>query len=330
MLPASLDVDKLPRGLDGPRAMPPDNPLTSARVELGRKLFFDPLLSRDRTVACASCHDPSHGFASRDPVAIGIEGKQGRRNAPTILNRAFAASLFWDGRQPTLEAQATKPIEDPLEMANTVEEVVRRLRAHADYPAKFRAAFGEPPNAANLAKSLAAFQRVLLLGASRVDAFRAGEVTQLNELEKHGLWLWESKGACWKCHSGPNFTDEQFHNTGVSWGSADTGRDGVTRADADRGRFKTPTLRGVAWTAPYMHDGSVATLEAVVEFYNKGGRANPNLDASIKPLDLDAREVRALVAFLRALSEGEGPAGPLNLPPQSAPAQPAKSGDAKK
>ena len=276
-------------------------------------------------MACASCHDPARGFATGDAVAIGIEGKRGRRNAPSLLNRSFASSLFWDGREATLEAQALKPIEDPLEMGNTVAEVVKRLRAHAEYPARFKAAFGEDATAATVAKALASFERTLLIGGSRVDAFRAGEVTLITDQERHGLWLWESRGGCWRCHSGPNFTDEEFHNTGVSWGREprDLGRFSVTGKEADRGKFKTPSLRGVAWTAPYMHDGSIGTLEEVVEYYNRGGRADPQLDPALKPLGLSPQEMQSLVAFLRALSEGDGPTGPLKLPGASA-VQPAR------
>jgi cytochrome c peroxidase len=315
-LPPDLATAAIPRGLDPNRPVPRDNPLSDAKVRLGRRLFFDPLLSRDRSVACASCHAPAYGFAGRDPLALGIEGKKGRRNAPSLLNRAYAASLFWDGREATLEAQALKPIEDPLEMGNTLGEVLRRLRADAAYRAQFQAAFGAEPTADNLARALASFERVLLLGDSRVDRFRAGEVGALTEAERHGLWLWESKGRCWRCHAGPNFTDEQFHNTGVGWGSEppDWGRFAVTGKEEDRGKFKTPTLRGVAWTAPYMHDGSIATLEEVVEYYNRGGRANPHLDSTVAPLGLSKQEVQSLVAFLRALSEGEGPAGKLPPP----------------
>jgi len=323
-----MEREKIPRGLDAPRPVPADNPMELDRVQLGRKLFFDPMLSRDRTVACASCHDPARGFASADPVAIGIEGRRGRRNAPSLLNRAYAKSLFWDGREATLESQALKPIEDALEMGNTVAEVVKRLRADGAYAASFTRAFGGEPDAANLAKALAAFQRTLVIGGSRIDAFRAGDVAQVSEQERHGFWVWESKGGCWRCHSGANFTDEQFHNTGVSAGRepADPGRSAVTGLGADRGKFKTPSLRGVAWTAPFMHDGSIATLEEVVEFYNRGGRANPNLDAAVKPLGLNAEEVQSLVAFLKALSEGDGPAGTLKLPADKPALAPGKDG----
>jgi cytochrome c peroxidase len=323
-LPQIIAIDTVPRGLDAIRPVPKDNPLNTAKVDLGRKLFFDPLLSKDRTVACASCHDPVHGFTTTAALAVGIQGKTGRRNAPSLLNRAYATSLFWDGRETSLEAQALKPIEDPLEMGNTVTEVVKRLRSDAKYPVRFKAVFGEQPSAGNLAKALASFERTLLLGDSRIDLFRAGLGDQLSDEEKHGLWLWESKGGCWKCHSGPNFTDEQFHNSGVSWGKEplDLGRFIVTSEDTDRGRFKTPSLRGVAWTAPYMHDGSISTLEEVVEFYNRGGGINPQLDPIVKPLELSEQEARSLVAFLRTLSEGTGPTGMLKLPRDKASAPP--------
>jgi cytochrome c peroxidase len=315
-LPAILPLDTIPLGLDPGRPVPKENPLTQARVQLGRKLFFDPLLSRNNTLACASCHDPAHGYAGHERVAIGIDGKQGRRHAPSLLNRAYATHLFWDGRADSLEAQSLKPIEDPLEMGNTVAAVVQRLQAHADYPARFKAAFDDGITPENLAKALASFQRTLLLGNTRIDRFRAGKTNVLTDAERHGLWLWESKARCWRCHSGPQFTDGQFHNTGVGWGAEppDLGRFAVTATPADKGRFKTPSLRGVALTAPYMHDGSIATLREVVEFYNQGGRANPNRDPLLEPLNLTTQELDSLVAFLSALSEGDGPAGTLRLP----------------
>jgi cytochrome c peroxidase len=303
-LPVRLALDAVPLGLERERTIPPDNPLTEAKVQLGRRLFFDPILSADGTVACASCHRPEHGFASPDPVPAGVRGKRGRRNAPSLLNRAYAKTLFWDGRETALEAQALKPIEDPHEMGARVADVVRRLQNHPDYPALFQAAFPDGVTADNLARAIASFERVLLTGNSKIDRFRAGEVSVLNEVERHGLWLFESRGQCWRCHSGRNFTDEQFHNTGVSWGREplDLGRSEVTRRDEDRGRFKTPSLRGVALTPPYMHDGSLATLEEVVAFYNRGGGKNPHLDPAMAPLGLSKDEEASLVAFLKALS----------------------------
>lgn len=315
-LPEQLPIDAVPAGLPRDRPVPKENPLTEKKVALGRKLFFDPVLSSDRTVACASCHDPAHGFAGKEPRAVGVGGKKGLRNAPSLLNRTYGKALFWDGRETSLEAQALKPIVDPLEMNADLAAVVQRLAGDREYAARFRDAFGGEPNEERLAQALASFQRTLLLGGSRVDRFRAGDVAALNAQEKHGLWLWESKGKCWKCHNGPNFTDEDFHNTGVGWGRepADLGRFKVTGKDEDRGKFKTPTLRGVALTPPYMHDGSIATLEEVIEFYDRGGEKNPHLDAAMQPLDLTAEDKKSLVAFLKALSEPTGILAPYATP----------------
>jgi cytochrome c peroxidase len=303
-LPPALSLKDIPLGLDANRPAPKDNPLTDAKVRLGRRLFFDPILSANGTVSCASCHDPAHGLAGRVRLAIGIKGRENHRNAPSLWNRAYGTAFFWDGRESTLEAQALGPIESSTEMGGTVEGAVERLRAHKEYPKLFEAAFSENVTANNLAKSLASFERVLLSGNSRVDRFRAGQVQSLSDSERHGLWLYESRGGCWRCHSGPNFSDESFHNTGVSWYQPpiDLGRFTVTKKEPDRGRFKTPTLRNVAHTAPYMHDGSLATLEDVVDFYNRGGNKNPCLDESIVPLDLTPQDRKDLVAFLKALS----------------------------
>ncbi len=276
-LPAKLALDEVPLGLE-PRPVCKDNPLTEQRVMLGRRLFFDPILSADNTVACASCHHPDHGFA-------GI-------------------AFFWDGREATLEGQALRPIEDPAEMGSTVAAALDRLRANPAYKSQFEAAFADGVTALNLSRALASFERVLLRGDSVIDRFRRkGEHTALTVQERQGLWLYESKGRCWRCHSGANFTDEAYHNTGVSWGKnpLDLGRFAVTKKEKDRGRFKTPTLRGVALTGPYMHDGSLTSLEAVIEFYNRGGGANPNLDPVLAPLNLSKDEIRSLAAFLRAL-----------------------------
>ena len=301
-LPEKLPLDAVPLGLGKGHPAPKDNPLTEPRVRLGRQLFFDPILSADRTVACASCHDPAHGFASAEPVAVGVGGKRGTRNAPSLFNRAYGAAQFWDGREATLEAQALRPIDNPLELGASVKEVLQRLQEDKGYRAKFEEAFSDGVTADNLARALAGFQRTLLLGNSPVDRFRAGEVAALNEAARQGLWLFESRGRCWRCHSGPNFTDEKFHNTGVGWGKDDLGRFAVTGKDEDRGRFKTPTLRGVAATPPYMHDGSQTTLEEVVEFYSRGGGKNPHLDPDMTPLNLTKEDVANLAAFLRALS----------------------------
>jgi cytochrome c peroxidase len=302
-LPATLSLNDVPLGL-ATRSVPTDNPLTDPRVRLGRRLFFDPVLSADRTIACASCHQPEHGFASVGGKPRGVRGQRTTRKAPSLFNRAYGTAFFWDGRAATLEEQALQPIDNPTELGAGVPEVVRRLQADDDYRGRFAAAFPDGVTAANLARALAGFERLLLRGNSKVDRFRrGGDHEALSTAERHGLWLYESKGRCWRCHAGPNFTDERYHNTGVSWGKEppDLGRFAVTKDDAHRGQFKTPTLRGVALTAPYMHDGSLATLEDVVEFYNKGAGANPHLDTALAPLDLSKDEVRDLIAFLEAL-----------------------------
>jgi cytochrome c peroxidase len=300
-LPADFDLTKTPVGFPARPADPADNPSTAAKVRLGRRLFFDPILSGDRTVACASCHDPAHGFAGSAAVAVGARGQPGKRNAPSLLNVGYNSAFFWDGRAGSLEEQALLPIADPTEMDSTPEEAVRRLRAEKSYVEQFGTAFGGDVTAANLAKALACFERALLAGESPVDRFRRGEVAGLSTDARQGLWLFESRGGCWRCHSDHNLTDGKFHNTGVG-GGADPGRYNVTRRDADRGAFKTPTLRNVARTSPYMHDGSMAALEDVVRYYSRGGNANPHLDPAVKRLDLSDDDVRHLVAFLEALT----------------------------
>jgi cytochrome c peroxidase len=282
--------------------VPKDNPLTSDRVALGRKLFFDPILSTDNSVACATCHRPDKGFSSGDAKPRGIRDQALKRKAPSLFNRAYGSAFFWDGRDSTLETQALKPIEDPTEMGSKLADVLKRLQENKEYKAQFERAFPDGVTAANLGKAIASFERMLLRGDSAVDRFRRkGDHAALSPSERHGLWIYESKGRCWRCHSGANFTDEQFHNTGVSWGKDDKGRSAITKHDDDRGKFKTPTLRGVALSGPYMHDASLKTLEDVVDFYNRGGGTNPNLDSVLGPLGLTKEEMSDLAAFLKAL-----------------------------
>jgi cytochrome c peroxidase len=280
-------------------------PVALARGALGRRLFFDPILSLDRTVSCASCHEPDHGFASREAKPLGVGGRRAARNAPPVFNRAFGSTHFWDGRAPTLEAQVLFPIENPDEMGLPLEQAVARLAADAGYRELFEAAGGAPSREL-LASSIAEFLRRLVVGDSPIDHFRAAK-TELTPLERRGLWLFESKGRCWRCHSGPNFSDESFHDTGVGVvdGEPEPGRFAVTKERADRGRFKTPTLRMVARTAPYMHDGSLATLEDVIRYYARGGNKNDNLDPLLLPVELSDDDVAALVALLQALSRVE-------------------------
>jgi cytochrome c peroxidase len=294
----------MPLGLDALPPVPADNPTTQAKIRLGRRLFSDPILSADGKVSCATCHQPDHGFASPGRVATGVFGRQGRRNVPSLFNRGYGRSFFWDGRATSLEEQVVGPLTSPLEMGSSMDAIVMRLQAQNHYRLGFHETFGGDVTKDNLVRALAAYERSLLMGNSRVDQFRAGGVDSLNDHERHGLWLYESRGGCWRCHSGPNFTDEAFHNTGIGWNEqpADRGRYEVTKQEADKGRFKTPGLRGLSRTAPYMHDGSLASLEDVVAFYNRGGNANPNLDPTLRPLDLSVQDRQDLVAFLKALS----------------------------
>ena len=297
-------LGELPLGLARELAEPEGNAFDARRWELGRRLFFDALLSRDGTIACASCHRPELFFADDRPFSAGVGGARTRRNAPSLFNRGFGSELMWDGRAPTLEAQVLLPIEDEVEMGLPLDELLARLAAHGEYPALFAAAFDDGLTRDNLARALAQFVRRLVLGDSPVDRFRAADAAALDPEARVGLWVYESKGRCWRCHSGPNFSDEGYHSTGVGVhdGAAEPGRAAVTGDPADRGRFKTPSLRGVARTAPYMHDGSIATLAEVVEFYRKGGVAHAERDALLEPLELTSREAAALVAFLEALS----------------------------
>lgn len=291
-----------PAGLLAPDAVPPAP--DARRLALGRALFFDPSLSGDRTISCASCHQPDHGFADPAPLSLGVRGQRARRHTPSLLNRGLGSIFSWTGRARTLEEQVLLPIHDPVEMGLDLEEIAPRLRTDPRHGPAFEAAFGRPATVADAGEALASFVERIWIGASAVDRFQSGEFDALDERERAGLWLYESKGGCWRCHSGRNYTDEAFHATGVGArdGAALPGRLEITGAESDRGRFKTPTLRGLASTAPYMHDGSLATLEDVVEFYRRGGNATPERDAALRPLDLSASEAANLVAFLRALS----------------------------
>ena len=295
----------LPLGLDSAaQYIPADNPLTAAKIELGRKLFFDARLSLDGTVACATCHNPSLGFADGRARAIGIYGQEFKRGAPMLINRLFGTAQFWDGRAKSLEDQVPQPIQNELEMRNTPENVERTLRAGGEYREEFQQIFGTDVTMDGIAKAIAAFERTLLSGNSPYDKFKAGDSTALSESARRGLALFESERAnCIKCHSGFNFTDEKFHNNGAGQDQPlpDLGRFEQTKNDSDRGAFKTPTLRDMSRTAPYMHDGSLRTLMDVINFYNKGGIPNPHLSRHMRPLNLTEEQRADLVAFLRAL-----------------------------
>lgn len=313
-LPEKMDLESIPGGLEGLPVAPADNPMTSEKVALGRKLFFDPILSKDGSVSCATCHQPEHHFASPDAISIGFKGRKGRRNAPSLLNIGFGKSFFWDGRAATLEEQALQPINNEDELGGDVDSVITALKADEKYVSMFAKAFNtedessnqECINETNLARAIASFERALIWGNSEVDRFRNLDYAALTREARQGLWIFESKGNCWQCHAGNNLTDEKFHNTGVSFGTEnrDTGRMEATGDEKDRFAFKTPSLRGVAKTAPYMHDGSMKTLREIVEFYNRGGSQDDKLlDKRLKPLNLSEEEIGFVVEYLKSQSK---------------------------
>jgi cytochrome c peroxidase len=302
-----------PLGLDLYLPTPDHNRLTAEKAALGRRLFFDPALSRDRSVACASCHRPERAFGDSLRVSRGVEGRTGTRNAPPLVNRAWEKSFFWDGRVDSLKEQALHPIQSPEEMDLPLDRLIRRLNRDPTYREAFRRAFPQEAEAvtpSGVARALASFVRTLQAGDAPFDRFRAGEVDAIPADARRGAQLFFGRARCTLCHAGPTFADGRFHNTGVSWGSGDPGRYRVTGRSQDRGRFRTPTLRQLVHTAPYMHDGSLATLAEVVEHYDKGGTPDPFLSPEIRPLGLSEREKADLAAFLRTLSGTLHPAGP--------------------
>ena len=296
-----------PRGLP-PIPWPEDNPYSPARAELGKILFFDGRLSANGVVSCASCHEPGHGFAGSTPLSKGVTGKPGTRHVPTLINRAWGKSQFWDGRAPTLESQVVFPVTDPNEMGMTTDLVVRRVRGIKGYAPLFAAAFGDDTvNFERIAKAIATFQRTIVSGNSPYDRYLAGDKSALTKQQKDGLDFFNKKGECAECHSGPNFTNEKFANVGIGMDEAspDAGREAFTKKRSDLGRFKVPTLRDLARRAPYMHDGSIKTLGEVLDIYAKGGFSNPHLDTRLTPFYMDGQTRQELLAFLDSLN-GEG------------------------
>ena len=283
--------------------IPSGNLQTPLKISLGKQLFFDPNLSANGRISCASCHVPSKGFADPRSVSIGVGGKHGNRNAPSALNAAYFSRQFWDGRAGSLEEQGIGPLTNPVEMANpSNRSVVRRLEKETRYRASFQRVFGGPVSIDRIAKAIAAYERTLVTPGSAYDQFLMGNKSALTSQEQRGFALFKGKGRCILCHNGALLSDQGYHNLGVS-GAKDVGRYAISHDPTDKGRFRTPGLRNVALTSPYMHDGSVKTLMGVVEFYNQGGGRNAYpKDALLIPLHLTKSEERDLVAFLNALT----------------------------
>jgi len=285
---------------------PGDNPVNAEKIELGRKLFYDTLLSSDKSISCASCHRQELAFTDGKRVSRGVNGELGNRNSPTIVNTGYAPHLFWDGRATSIEEQALAAATNPAEM-RAVESVIDvRLQQDSAYSVDFTRAFGNStkPGLLLAMKAIATFVRTVLSGSSRYDEFNNGNIAALNESEIRGKDLFFSKRTqCSECHSGFNFTDEEFHSTGQFTHYFDQGRYDHTKKHSDVGKFKTPSLRNIALTAPYEHDGHVSTLEEVIEHYNVGGKDFINKDSRIRPLSLTDSEKKDLIAFLNSLTD---------------------------
>ena len=295
------DIGPLPTSIPAPSS----NLHYKAKVELGKQLYFDGRLSKSSAISCAFCHNPGTGFADPRQTSIGIDGGVGGRQSPTVYNTAFNHVQFWDGRARSLEEQAIGPIQNPIEMGETHEHVVSKLSKIKGYQQQFRAVFGTEVNLQGIAEAIAAYERTDISTNSAFDKYVAGDVKAMDESAVRGLALFKGKARCILCHNGSNFTDNQFHNLGVPQVGPlkeDLGRYNVTKAEKDKAAFKTPTLRSIVETAPYMHDGALKTLEEVVDFLNVGGGANPNLSTLVNPLNLTSEEKADLVAFLKALT----------------------------
>jgi len=341
---APAEIFRVPTGITNGtwrERIPPNNPVTSAKVTLGQALFFDKRFSADGTVSCATCHDPANAFTDHNAVAVGVSGKTGTRNVPTILNAMFSERLFWDGRALTLEEQAKQPLTNKFEMGmGSYDAVVARLAAIPQYRRAFRLAFEkEGLTIDTITKAIASFERTQLSGNSPFDRFITGTHDAITEAQKRGWLLFQGRAKCIECHNysmeSPFFSDFNFHNTGIGLfdknleslinrltelqrtndqglsllthteGVSELGRYLVTLNPKDIGVFKTATLRDIELTGPYMHNGSQKTLLDVVKFYVKGGKPNPNLDERMLPLNLTDQEINDLVEFLRALTSDD-------------------------
>lgn len=285
--------------------VPDDNQLTYDRVQLGKRLFFDKQLSIDYSVSCATCHDPARSFTDENPISIGVAGAVGLRNSPSLANVGYQQALFAEGGVPSLELQALAPIIEPHEMNIGFNELVERLNTDESYAEQFQRAYGSPADTEFIVKALASFQRTLISGQSRYDQyFYQGMEFALNASEIRGMDLFFSdEVACSSCHGGFLFTNQEFENVGLYTDYEDEGVARLTSDPADIGRFKVPSLRNVAVTAPYMHNGSLATLEEVVDHFNSGGAGHPNQSEWVKPLGLSEQDRADLVNFMHALTD---------------------------
>jgi cytochrome c peroxidase len=286
-----------------PLPVPDDNPMTAEKIALGKQLFFDPILSADSTISCGSCHLPEKAFTDGRTISVGIKGRVGKRNVPTLFNVAYHPYFFAEGGNPRLETQILGPLETHEEMDFNLRDLMVRLEQHPEYPKLFSRIFPDRTiEPFTITRAIAAYERSLLSGNSAFDDFYfRGNKNALTDKQKRG---WEIfRASCTGCHTGFMLTHFNFENIGLYESDTDLGRMRRTRDTADEGKIKTPTLRNVALTAPYMHDGSMASLREVVEHYNKGGKDHPNKSPLVQPLNLPDSDKEALEAFLHALTD---------------------------
>ncbi len=313
--PSPLQIPQLFKDLILDPVIPLDNPQTQEGVALGKKLFFDPILSANNTQACASCHNPAKAFTDIRQFSEGIDGISGDRNSMPLFNLAwnYDDRFFWDGRESGLENQAFEPITNPIEMHTTWPEVAEKLKQHPDYPELFRVAFGSTPiDSVLVSKAIAQFERTLISSNSKFDNYLSGN-TELTPQESEGfnVFMDEAKGDCFHCHgsnNNPLWTDNKFHNNGLDSVLTDLGLGSVSGDPSDDGKFKSPSLRNLSFTAPYMHDGRFSTLEEVINHYSEGLKDSPTIDPLMKKVNqggvqLSSQEKASLKAFLLSLND---------------------------
>ncbi|MBL7939513.1 MAG: cytochrome-c peroxidase [Flavobacteriales bacterium] len=295
---------QLPAGAPFPE-VPDDNPLTVASVQLGKALFFDPRLSRDGTVSCASCHHPDRAFSDTVALSVGIDQQTGGRNAPSLANVAYHPYFFRDGGVSTLERQVIAPVQDPLEMDHSLELAAAAVSGDVEYEQLSRSAYGRPMDGFVVTRAIANYERTLISGWSRFDRyFYQNDGTALTDAEVRGWDLFRSAALnCTACHSGFDLSDHSFQNIGQYLDYADPGRERISLDPLDNGKFKVPTLRNIALTAPYMHDGSIPTLDGVIDLFASGGLPHPNRSPLLPNFALNADQKGDLIAFLNALTD---------------------------
>ena len=285
---------------------PENNGYTKARWELGRKLFFDPVLSKDSTISCATCHNPQFAFSDNKPTTLGIVNRPGVRNVPTLTNVAYAPYFMQEGGVASLELQVIVPIQEHNEMASDFNEIIKKIRRDSTYVKMAEKAYDRVIDPFVITRAIANFERTIVSDNSDFDAYLKGNKSVLSSAELQGMELFYSNRLnCTSCHSGILFTNYEFENNGLYEVYADSGRMRLTMNEEDRAKFKVPTLRNIELTAPYMHNGSLETLEEVVEHYDKGGKSHPNKSTLIKPLELTKGEKKSLILFLKSLTDNE-------------------------